>query len=294
MRKMILGTDWWTDCDDAVAMRLLSRAHLAGRIQLLGIGINACMEHSVTSLEGFLNLEGVTDIPIGIDLAANDYSGKPPYQKRLAPAAQKYTCNEDAEDAVRLYRRLLAKASEPVEILEIGYPNVLAGLLLSGGDDISPETGLALLAKKVSRMWIMAGKWDTDGGIENNFSRSDRANQAAAYLCRHCPVPITFLGFEIGVDVITGGQLPHDDHLYHVLCDHGSHNGRSSWDPMLVQLALTGDEAAAGYNSVIGTASVDPKTGANHFQPDPAGKHRYVIKAKPDDYYKSVINQLIR
>ena len=24
MRNMILGTDWWTDCDDAVAIRLLS------------------------------------------------------------------------------------------------------------------------------------------------------------------------------------------------------------------------------------------------------------------------------
>ena len=24
-RKMILGTDWWTDCDDAVAVRILAR-----------------------------------------------------------------------------------------------------------------------------------------------------------------------------------------------------------------------------------------------------------------------------
>ena len=43
MRKMILGTDWWTDCDDAVAMRLLARAVKAGEVSLLGIGINACM-----------------------------------------------------------------------------------------------------------------------------------------------------------------------------------------------------------------------------------------------------------
>ena len=40
MRKMILGTDWWTDCDDAVALRLLAKAHKAGDITLLGIGIN--------------------------------------------------------------------------------------------------------------------------------------------------------------------------------------------------------------------------------------------------------------
>lgn len=27
MRKFILGTDWWTDCDDVVALRILARAH---------------------------------------------------------------------------------------------------------------------------------------------------------------------------------------------------------------------------------------------------------------------------
>ena len=26
MKNFILGTDWWTDCDDAVALRLLTRA----------------------------------------------------------------------------------------------------------------------------------------------------------------------------------------------------------------------------------------------------------------------------
>lgn len=30
MRNFILGTDWWTDCDDVVAIRILVRAHLSG------------------------------------------------------------------------------------------------------------------------------------------------------------------------------------------------------------------------------------------------------------------------
>ena len=108
MRTFILGTDWWTDCDDAVALRLLLRSVKAGKIRLAGIGINACMEHSVTSMDGFLAKEGVNDIPIGIDLAATDYGGNKKYQAGLAPYATRYRCNEDAEDAVRLYRRILA------------------------------------------------------------------------------------------------------------------------------------------------------------------------------------------
>ena len=59
MKKIILGTDWWTDCDDAVAVRLLCRAAKAGEIDFQGIIINACMEHSVASMKNFLNAEGM-------------------------------------------------------------------------------------------------------------------------------------------------------------------------------------------------------------------------------------------
>ena len=84
MRRFLVGTDWWTDCDDAVAMRILARAVKAGEIELAGIGINACMEYSAASLTGFLKSEGLTDIPMGIDRDATDFGGNPPYQKRLA------------------------------------------------------------------------------------------------------------------------------------------------------------------------------------------------------------------
>lgn len=82
MRKFILGTDWWTDCDDVVAMRLLLRAHKKGEVELKGVAVNACMEYSVASVDGFLNQEGVSDIPIGIDLQATDFGGNPSYQRR--------------------------------------------------------------------------------------------------------------------------------------------------------------------------------------------------------------------
>ena len=138
MRNFILGTDWWTDCDDAVAIRILARAHKSGKISLKGIGISGCMEYSVKSLDAFLHSEGVSDIPLGIDLLATDFGGGPPYQKRLASLPSCYQSNDDAEDAVRLYRKILAESKEPVEIIEIGYQQVIANLLESPADDISP------------------------------------------------------------------------------------------------------------------------------------------------------------
>lgn len=294
MRKFIVGTDWWTDCDDAVAMRILARAHKNKQIFIKAIGINACMEYSVASLSGFLHSEGVDDIIIGIDHEATDFGGKPPYQERLSKIKSDYKSNDMAEDCIKLYRRLLEESEEKTEIIEIGYPQVLAGLLSSKADDISDKDGVSLVSQKVSKIWMMAGKWDEDGGKENNFARNQRSITASHDFLKMCPVPVTFLGWEVGRDVITGGELNKDDILYQALADHKSYEGRYSWDPMLVHLALTGDEERAGYRLVKGTASVDKDTGCNYFLKDDNGLHSYVIKTRSNDYYKDAINDLIK
>lgn len=293
MRKFILGTDFWTDCDDAVALRLLTRAVKAGDISLLGIAINACMEHSVASVVGFLRADGVAGIPVGLDPEATDFGGAPPYQKRLAERFAPDISNGDAEGAVSLYRRLLAASDGMLELIEIGYPQVLAALLLSEGDEISPLDGRTLVKEKVQKIWMMAGKWDKDGEKENNFCRADRSRRAGEAFCRLCPVPVTFLGWEVGVGVLTGGGVDKDDHLYDALLDHGSERGRHSWDPMLVLLALIGDEEKAGYKTVRGFATVDGETGENHFRSHPNGPHAYVIKARDDSFYSNAINRLL-
>lgn len=294
MRQFILGTDWWSDCDDAVALRLLVRAAKQEEISLLGIAINACMPASVASLIGFLRTEDFCGIPVGLDTAAVDFDGLPSYQARLAANYGADLSNADAADAVRLYRRLLAEADAPVEILEIGFMQVISAVLQSPADDISPLTGMELIRQKVKKMWVMAGKWDADGEKEHNFCLNDRARIAAEAFCRLCPVPVTFLGWEVGFDVITGGQLLENDPLRSVLTDHGSKNGRSSWDPMLALLAVIGDEAEAGYDTVRGFARVDPKDGTNYFTPDSNGLHRYVIKNRENAFYAEAINNRIK
>lgn len=293
MRKFILGTDWWTDCDDVVALRIIARAHKNKEIQLLGIALNACMEYSVASLEGFLNTELIKDIPIGIDLEATDFGGNPPYQKRLSQFCEAYQSNDDAENATRLYRKILVDAEEPVELIEIGYPQVLADLLKSQADDLSELSGIELLKQKVSKIWMMAGKWDENPDTENNFARNERSRKAAHYVCEHCPVSITFLGWEVGATVISGGVLKEKDHVFNALCDFGSPSGRSSWDPMLCLLAIAGDEEIAGYSVVRGKATVDAITGKNYFERCENGLHSFVVKKFEDFYYENEINKRI-
>ena len=289
-RKFILGTDWWTDCDDAVALRLLTKAVGMGEIDLLGVAVNACMEHSVASVKSFLNRDGLPHIPVGIDREATDYGGTLTYQKRLAEDLPQCG-NADGENAVELYRRLLAEADGKVELIEIGFLQVMEALLKSGGDRFSPKSGRELVAEKVDRIWVMGGKWDKNGEKEHNFAKTPRARVAAEAFCRLCPVPVTFLGWEVAHGVISGGRLDHSDHLYLAMKDHGSPNGRHSWDPMLVLMALIGDEEKAGYRTVTGYATVDPETGENTFRPSEDGLHRYVVRQWEKETYAQMIDE---
>lgn len=293
MRNFILGTDWCEDCDDAVAVRVLCRMIKAKKINLCGIAINACTDVSVTSLDGFLVKEGCDGIPIGIDTEAT-YFNNGLYQPRLSKYAKNYKSNADAENALRLYRRILSEADEPIEIIEIGFLQVIGDLLESKPDDISELSGLELVKQKVAKFWIMAGRWDTDGGHEYNFDKTPRSRYGGHTLCEKSPVPITFLGFEVGEPVISGENLKEGDHLYDVLCDYwGTHKGRSSWDPLTALLAVIGDEKEAGYDCVCGTASVDEDTGANHFKVCDNGLHKYVVKTKSDAFYTDMVNRII-
>ncbi len=292
-RNIIVGTDWSSDCDDVVAMRLFCRAHQKGTIRLLGINIDDNIPMSVRSLSAFLTAEKI-DVPIGFDRKAKRVCFHPRYQERMCTSPSKLTNNNQAEESVALYRRLIAGAEEPVEIVEIGYTQALAALLKSSPDRYSPLTGYELIQRKVKKFWLMAGKWDLPGQKEHNLTGTRATRRGGAYLLKHCPVPITLLGWEVGNTVLIGGNLPEGDMVRNAIIDYGCDPalGRDGWDPMLAHLAIVGDEKEAGYDVVKGKARLSALTGKNYFVAGP-GNHLYVVKRMPDQYYIDRITPLL-
>ena len=291
MRKFIFGTDWGEDCDDCVALRILAMYHRAGKISLEGVCVNTYDENSTASVYGFLNKEGIC-VPVGVDKSTKHIKIETRYQARLAQYAPDKT-NDDAEHSPRLYRKILASAKGKVDIIEVGFLNSLCDALLSEGDDISPKTGMELFKEKVEKIWIMGGKWNEQGGKEYNLARHKEARESASIVLEKCPCPMTFLGWEIGANLITGDTLDKGDYLWQALNDHGSGDGRESWDPMLTLMAIIGDEEKAGYTTVSIDARVDAQTGANYFELNENSNRKFVIKAHPDSYYSEMINEII-
>ena len=296
-RQIILGTDWWTDCDDTAALRMACRYAKSDVWQFMGVVLNGAAPYAAASVSAVLSAEGYGDIPVGIDTEAYDFGGHPPYQYPVAHAGGTLDIrNEDLENGTALYRRLLASASDhSVELLEIGYLQVLASLLASDADDTSPLDGIALVQEKVRCVWCMGGNWKNDGfGRENNFCRNSRARIAAAFVLANCPAPMHFLGYEIGEDVFAHPPQNPGDLIRIAFDAHGSSAGRCAWDPLLVHLASVNDFASAGYSVVSGSAAVDEKTGENRFTPNPRGPHSYVVRNHPTGWYEEQIDRMLQ
>lgn len=292
MTNILHGTDWWTDCDDIAALRILCRAHKAGEINLLGVGIDSVMEYSAPSVSAFMENEGV-NVPIGVDKRAVREGKNCRYQQLLAGFPHSVKTNDECEDAWRLYRKTLAALPGKAQITEVGFPQIIMQLMQSEPDEFSPLTGLELVKEKVERIWLMAGRFDRSPGREYNLAEYPECREAGHYICENSPVPLIFLGFEVGMDVITGGPLPEDDLLKRAFIAHGSGKGRASWDPMLVEAAVMQDFAAAGYTAVYGKVRVDEATGENTFT-EGEGNHCYLVKTQPNAFYADRINKKLR
>lgn len=313
MRPVILDTDWYTDVDDVMAVRVLINMQRKGIFKILGICINAKFDESARSLDAFLLAHGV-DIPVGIVQEWQDNSAPhgPSYQKRLSKMHSKYSGNDAAEIPVKLYRRLLASSKEKVTFISIGFTENYAALLESGPDEFSPLSGRELIEAKVEELWMMAGTWQKDGGQEYNLAGMGGVNpiitQSGSKILSQWPTPITFLGFEIGYPLMSGSKLPEGDILWQAMDDFNNTPGyrlagqnlnppqksHSSWDPLTIILAGLGSPKNSGYYEVRGYASTDPDSGKNYFRQDPEGPHRFVVKKQCDQFYSDLVDEWLK
>lgn len=290
--SVIFGTDWWTDCDDVAALDILLKAHRSGLIDLKAVGVNSVMRYSAPSLKAVCEQYGCGDIPIGLDTGAVRKGVFCLYQKKLAAFCRPGFSNADCPEGCRLYRRVLASLQEKAVIVDVGFPQLIMEVLQSPPDEYSALNGMELVKEKVSGLVIMGGRWDKKTGREYNFCAYKQNRKAAAYICGHCPVPVTFLGYEVGKDIITGGKdVPGLTGIAYAA--HFSRRGRPSWDPMTAVFAIFGDAEKAGYKTIRGKAAVNPRNGKNSFAVSDDGPHAFLVKEKEDGFYKAQINELL-
>lgn len=255
---LILDTDAGSDCDDMMALAYLAWARQRGWIRLCAVtNSNAC-PGGADLIRVFFEQLGAPVPPLGgpVGHAQNYDTYCSSVLQRFGDGVREYP------DAVRVLRRALVE-SERAVLCAIGPFNNIAALLDSPADEISSLDGVSLVQKHCARLAVMAGGF-VPGKDGRNIPEWNALVDAAATrrMVELCPVPITFLPFETGLNMLTGGSMMEKygertplSYAYIHFADTRAIGGRHSWDPALVLCAVEGcrdffDEELRGTVSV--------------------------------------------
>ncbi|NLD88353.1 MAG: hypothetical protein GX633_08885 [Clostridiales bacterium] len=284
MRKIIFDTDLGSDCDDVMALDVLLAADKAGDCKLLGVTYSAAAHTGVQCIHAILRQHGYGDIPLGrIPCPEGFVKRNDVYATAVAEAfpykdAPTY---ESTIDADSLFRQLLKK-NDDVTLVVTGFLSNIAALLRT-------KDGCELIRDHVCEIAIMGGcfshitcAFPPEDCIAEDNSIKPHAEwnilwdiPAAQDVCSLSPVPLVFLPYEVGLDMLSGkpmtergeGKVP-DSFAYII---HGSANGRHSWDPATALYAVYGAKPWF-YKSASGKVTVRDN-GLTDFAICPEGKH---------------------
>ena len=295
---VIFDTDMGPDYDDVGAITLLHAFADSGKATILATMASNKYEGVAAVINLFNTYFHRPTIPIGVprNAAVNQRDKQHWTDSILSKYPHAITLNDQAEDAVTLYRKVLAnRPDHSVVIITVGFLTNLQGLLKSGPDSQSPLDGMQLVSQKVKQLVSMAGKFPS-GWEFNVFSDST----ASAYVFDHWPTPVLLSGFEIGVRIKCGIPLVQNPDIQHSpvkdvfrismpLAAEDS-GGRSSWDETAVLIAIAGYQP--WYSTQTGTMHVAPN-GSDSWEDAKTGRHTRIIEARPVTEVQLLINTLI-
>lgn len=295
---VIFDTDMGPDYDDVGAITLLHAFADSGKATILATMASNKYEGIAAVIDVFNTWFHRPNIPIGVpkDNAVDQKDRQHWTDTILAKYPHAIRTNDEAENAVTLYRRILAKQPDhSVVIITTGFLTNLQNLLQSPADSLSNHTGRQLIRLKVKKLVAMAGKFPQ--GKEFNIKMD---STASAYVCDHWPTDILFSGFEIGVKIKTGLPLVMDatiqnspvKDVFRICLPQAAEDrmGRSSWDETAVLVGIAGYKP--WYSIKSGLIHVLPD-GSNTWEPSALGRHSYLVETHQSGEVQDLINDLM-
>lgn len=298
--NIIFDTDMGPDYDDVGAIALLHAMADKGECNILATVSSNKFRHTGPVLDILNTYFRRPNLPVAVVRGQAAEIGA--IQQWDSLLVTKYPhdlrSNDDAEDAVKLYRRILSKAADhSITIVTVGFFTNMANLLLSEPDEHSHLAGHDLVAKKVKELVSMAGCFDHRMGSFKEFNVKIDA-PASQQVFDHWPGRIVFSGFEIGAAIFTGlpivksdikGSPVKDVFAWSIPLDPQDKNGRMSWDETAVLFAVRG---AGNYFDMVAGKIVSKADGSNSW--DKSGKdHYYLVQKMPVADITRVIDELI-
>jgi inosine-uridine nucleoside N-ribohydrolase len=294
---IIFDSDMGPDYDDVGAITILHALADKGEARILATMASTKYEGVAGVLNVFNTYFNRPDIPIGVP--KGDALELRDTQNWTDTLLEKYPhdikINDQAQDAVKLYRKILASQPDhSVTIVTIGFLTNLSNLLNTRADVYSPLAGKELIRRKVKLLVCMAGKFPS--GYEFNVMK-DAAASKNVY--EHWGTPIILSGFEIGEKINVGIPLinaasitnsPVKD-VFRISIPKAAEDsvGRKSWDETAVLVAIKG--YSQWYKLHYGTVSVNADGG--DIWEDKGILQAYLVEKADYKVVQNLINTLI-
>ncbi|HLI93652.1 MAG TPA: nucleoside hydrolase, partial [Puia sp.] len=296
--RVIFDSDMGPDYDDVGAIALLHAFADSGKASILATMASNKYEGIAAVLNVFNTYFHRPDIPIGVPRgqAVSQRDTQHWTDSILARYPHQVKRNEDAEDAVTLYRKILSRQPDrSVVIITVGFLTNLKGLLESKPDVYSTLSGRDLVRRKVRQLVSMAGKFPQ--GMEFNVMKDAAASRA---VFDDWPTPILLSGFDIGVKIKCGLPLVRDasvrndpvKDVFRISIPLAPEDsaGRSSWDETAVLTGICG--YAPWYSVKRGRLLVNPD-GSDRWVDDKKGDRAQLVEAAPVRDVQDLINRLM-
>lgn len=269
---VFLDTDIGPDCDDVGALAILNLLCDRGSARLIGATHCTGSPYGLSAISA-VNTAFGRAVPMGTCQDKTFLADGPAlcYTPTIASTFA-HRCPPEApqRSAVEaLCEALEAQVDASVTLTAIGPQNNLAAFLRDG-------TAGALIARKVRRLVLMAGRFEGEGAQQAEWNIEQDA-EAARLVALRWPGEVIYCPFETGESVLTGGCLTEYGQnpvaLAYRLFTRGGML-RPSWDLIAVYYAVLG-ESGLWSLSEPGVVTVG-KNGVTRFEPQAGGKHRYL------------------
>ncbi|PYY16287.1 MAG: hypothetical protein DMG61_04685 [Acidobacteria bacterium] len=299
--NIIIDSDMSSDVDDVGDHAVLWALANRGEVNVLAIIASSANDYSAPVMRAIANYYAHSEVPIGAHKGSTPTVENAAWSPYAQGVANRFGTTGDTRfnypDAVTVYRQTLAKApDQSVYIVACGFYQPLQALLQSPPDAISPLTGRELVAQKVKRFVPSAGVYPY--GSEHNF-RVDA--DAAKYVIDNWPGEIVAVGFDVGVDVITGPSPSSDPGQDPVKFAYNLYASPTdpAWGQAALLFAARGgigtNFSLDGYNGVITLEDASQSSpGYDIWFQTPNAGHSYVNKLMSASAMAAILNPLLQ
>lgn len=291
---VVFDTDIQGDVDDVGAVAVLHALADRGEATILAMGVSAKHAACVPCLDAINTYFGRGGVPIGVNKGDGFLRDSMYAQQIAAGFPHDLKSADDAPDAARLYRKVLAgQPDRRVVMISVGQLSNFAQLLRTGPDEHSQLAGRDLVERKV-RAWVCMGGKFPEGREANLVNHGE----AAAYAVEHWPTPIVFSGYEIGRKILTGGRtndLPAGNPVRRAYELFNGNRPHKSWDQTAVVFAVRGLDGKLDNvwgQAAVGHCDVSPN-GHNQWRLEPDKNHARLIVRMPPGEVAAMIEELM-